>query len=124
MNLTIIKFLSQLKNASNSRKESIILKYNKSYVPLLKILYKEGFILNYSKTEENILIRFRYYFNIKSLQKLKIISTISKPIFLNYFEICKLYKKDKVLIFSTSNGFLTSLECTKLKIGGIFLFIC
>ena len=124
MNLTIIKFLSQLKNASNSRKEFIILKYNKSYIPLLKILYKEGFILNYSKTEENLLIRFRYYFNIKSLQKLQIISTISKPIFLNYLEISKLYKKDKVLIFSTPNGFLTSLECTELKIGGIFLFIC
>jgi ribosomal protein S8 len=124
MNLTILKFLSQLKNASNSRKEFIILNYNKSYTPLLKILYKEGFILNFSKTEEKILIRFRYYFNIKSLQKLKIISTLTKPIFLNYYEICKLYKKDKLLIFSTPKGFLTSSECTKLKTGGIFLFIC
>jgi small subunit ribosomal protein S8 len=124
MNLTLITFLSRLKNASKIQQELVVVNFNKSYIPILKILYQEGFILNYSVKKDKITIRFRYYYNLGNLKNLKIISKISKMLYLTHFEISKIYKKDKLLVFSTSKGFLTSFECIKLKVGGIFFFTC
>ena len=124
MNVTISDFLSSLKNASLIQKKFLIVHFNKNFLPILKILYKEGFILTYSKINTNIIIKFRYYYGISYLKKIKIVSTASKPVYLNQLEIVKLMEKNKLLVFSTSKGFLTSLECKKLKIGGKLVFLC
>jgi ribosomal protein S8 len=124
MNATICDFLSSLKNASLSQKKFLIVHFNKNFLLILKILYKEGIILTYSKINTNIIIKLRYYYNISCLKRIKIVSTASKPVFLNKFEILKLVEKNKLLIFSTSRGFLTSLECKNLQIGGKFVFLC
>ena len=124
MNVTISYFLSSLKNASLIQKKILILPFNKNFVPILKILYREGFILTYSKINTNVIIKLRYYYGVSSLKKIKIVSTTSKPVYLNKFEISKLIEKNKLLIFSTSRGFLTSLECKNLRIGGKFIFLC
>ena len=124
MNLTITNFLSKLKNASLIQKKFLIVQFNENILSILKILYKEGFVLTYFRINTNIVIKLRYYYGINSLKKLKIVSKPSKPVYLNKFEIVKLVEKNKLLIFSTSKGFLTSLECKNLKTGGKFVFLC
>lgn len=124
MNTTITNFLSSLKNASLAQKKFLIVKFNFSFLSILKILYKEGFVLTYVKIDNNILIKFRYYYNINILKKIKIMSTVSKPVYLNKNTTYKLVEKNKLLVFSTSKGFLTSLQCKKFKIGGKLIFLC
>jgi ribosomal protein S8 len=124
MNLILTNFLSQLKNASLIQKKKLIVKFNPSFLPILKILYQEGFILSYIKQNNKLMIYLRYFYNSSNLKHLKIVSTISKPIYLNKFDISKIIEKNKLLIFSTPKGILSSIECKKIGIGGIFIFAC
>ena len=41
MNLILTNFLSQLKNASLIQKKKLIVKFNPSFLPILKILYQK-----------------------------------------------------------------------------------
>ena len=124
MNLAVSNFLSKLKNASLIQKKKLVLDFHTSFLPLIEILYKEGRILSYNKHGDKLIIHFRYFYNLNSLKKIKLISTISKQVYLNKFDIYKILEKNKLLVFSTSKGLLTSTDCKKLGIGGIFIFIC
>ena len=123
MNVTLNNFLSQLKNTSLVQKENLVLNFNKAFLPILHLLYREGAILTYINTKTKIIIKFRYHNNLNNLKNLKIMSTVTKPLNLNKFEVLKIYEKNKILILSTSKGILTSLDCKKKKIGGKLLFI-
>ena len=124
MNLTVINFLSKLKNVSLIKKKIFVVKFNISFLPILNILYKEGLLLSYIKKNNNIVIYFNYFHNTDSLKNLKIISSMAKSIYLNKINLSKIVEKNKLLVFSTSKGILTSLECKKMGIGGKFIFIC
>lgn len=123
MNITLNNFLSQLKNTSLVQKENLILNFNKSFLPILHLLYNEGVILTYTNTETKITIKLRYHNNLNNLKYLKVMSTVTKPLNLNKFDILKIYEKDKLLVFSTPKGILTSLDCKKKRIGGELLFM-
>ncbi len=123
MNITLNNFLSQLKNTSLVQKENLILNFNKSFLPILHLLYNEGVILTYTNTETKIIIKLRYHNNLNNLKYLKVMSTATKPLNLNKFDILKIYEKDKLLVFSTPKGILTSLDCKKKRIGGELLFM-
>ena len=56
------------------------------------------------------------------LKNFKIVSKPSRSLFFSSQEIFKLYEKQVLYIFSTSLGYLTSLECKQKKVGGILFF--
>ena len=124
-----IKFLLALKNASVLKKEIVFFYYNKLFLKLAKVLYRTGLIQNFyieKKYAKNfqIVISLKYSFNIGILNSLKIISKPSISLFLDYDKICRIAEKNRVLILSTSEGFLTSSECKKRKIGGkVFFYV-
>lgn len=130
MNLNLIKLLLTLKNASVSQKETVYIKYNKMCEKLLKILYTEGLINSYSiqfsDTNENrfFKINLKSIFNRSALRNLKIVSTPSKIKYLSFSDLSKISDKRLIPILSTDMGFLTSLQCKNLQIGGKLLFIC
>jgi ribosomal protein S8 len=126
MKNNLIKFLIKLKNASIVKKEIIIVNYNRNIVELLFILYKEGLIHSYSINLKNLTIKvyFKYNQNKDLFRNFKIISKISSTIYLNYNDICRISQKGVLLIFSTSKGFLTGLDCKKYRFGGKLLFSC
>jgi small subunit ribosomal protein S8 len=126
MNIQIIRLLNNLKNSSLANKEFISMEYNTDCVGVLKILYREGFVLSYriNKSENKIFIFLRYSFNKPIFDNLKIISTPSKKTYLNYHEISKIPSRKNVFFFSTNKGMLTDLECKRYKIGGTLFFIC
>lgn len=124
MNLTLNNFLSNLKNASLKKNTVLIVKFNESFLPIIKILYSYGFILNYNKTKNFLFIRLSYFYHLNQLKNFKIMSKISKAVYLNKTDITKIYKKNRLLVLSTSQGILTSLDCKKLKIGGKLIIIC
>jgi small subunit ribosomal protein S8 len=128
MNVQLVNFLSQLKVASLSRKRSVLFKYNKPAIYLLKSLYKEGLITSYSimKKDDSFhtFVELRFSDETSLLSDLKIVSTPSRTVYINYKEISKLCIKNKTFFFSTDKGILSDSECKRLKIGGVLYFVC
>ena len=130
MNINLIKLLSKLKNASLSKHECISTPYNKLYLKVVKLLYKEGFIQSFFvkktvsrlNTKFNIFITLRYVNNKSLFQNLNIISTPSRVNYLNIKDLSKISNKKIVLFLSTNRGLLTGLESKKYNIGGKLLF--
>ncbi len=132
MNIKTINFLTQLKNASMINKESIRLESNRFILSLLKVLYKEGFILSYrvqekkdfsNKTSE-VIVNIRYVQNKPVFNNLKIISSPSFQKLVSLKNISRLVAKKKFFLFSTNLGLLTLNECKKMHVGGFLLFVC
>jgi ribosomal protein S8 len=129
MHSNSVKFLLVLKNASILKKEIIFFFYNNLFLKLAKILYRVGLIQDFyiekkHKKKFKIIILLKYSFNVGILNSLKIISKPSISLFLDYEKICCMSEKTRILIVSTSEGFLTSSECKKKKIGGkIFFYV-
>jgi small subunit ribosomal protein S8 len=129
MKTTLVNLLLVLKNASELKKEKIICSYNRSFINILKGLYKEGFIsyfkVSYNDTQPlKIIIGLRYsYGKILTINTLKFLSTPSQLSYLAYKDICKISDKKIVLFFSTNIGILTQLECKKNRVGGSPLFL-
>ena len=132
MNIQTIKFLNKLKNASLVNQDFFQINSNKLIASVLKILYKEGFVLSYKiRPKKNFLnlkkeaiVHLRYVHSKPVFKDLKIISTPSHTIFMAHTTICRIVSKKNILIFSTNKGLLTGNECKKFKIGGILLFKC
>lgn len=125
MNKTLINFLIAIKNASSLKRELVKIFYNKKFILLAKILYKEGLIQDFwlEKSDSlKLVIALKYHYNFSSYKTLKIISKPSKSLFFSYKDIFKLYEKQVIYIFSTSLGYLTSLECKQKKLGGLLFF--
>jgi small subunit ribosomal protein S8 len=132
MNIKTINFLTQLKNASMINKESIKLESNRFILSVLKVLYKEGFILSYrvqekkefaNKTSE-VIVNIRYVQNKPVFNNLKIISSPSFQKLVSLKNISRLVAKKKFFLFSTNLGLLTLNECKKMHVGGFLLFVC
>jgi len=127
MNKSIISFLIAIKNASLLKKEIVTFFFNKKFILLSKVLYKQGLIQDfwlekqiYSKIK--IIISLKYFFNFSNFLTLKIVSKSCRPLFFSYKDLCKLYEKQVLYIFSTSKGYLTSFECKRLNVGGVLFF--
>lgn len=126
MNNKIIKFLSILKNASLSKKNYILVDFNKTILKCTEALYKEGLILSYSTLNNNdglkINIKLRNVDDKILTTKIKFISKPSSIKYLPYYQICRVVLKEKACFFFTSKGILTLEECKKYKVGGAFSF--
>lgn len=130
MNINLIKFLSKLKNAALSKHEQVKLPYNKLYLEIIELLYKEGFIQSFfikpvaSRIQNQfiIFITLRYINNKTIFKNLKFISIPSKVYYLNIRNLAKISNKKIVLVLSTNKGLLTGLESKKYNIGGKLLF--
>jgi small subunit ribosomal protein S8 len=129
MNLTLINFITKLKNASISKKETINISYTSINYKVTKILYREGFIQSYSLEKKSdvsltIIIKLRYFYNKSLLKNLRILSKPSSITFLKLSYIIRLKDKKFVFFFSTNKGVLTNIDCKKHKLGGKLLFMC
>lgn len=124
---TNLKILIRLKNASMARKEKIILKNPTTFViHVLAILYNEGLIQSFifDEVTSTVTVFLRYSYNKDIFKNLKIFSKATTLSYFTYSDICKLSNKRFLLVFSTTKGFLTGLECKKQRLGGKLCFIC
>jgi ribosomal protein S8 len=124
---TNLKILIRLKNASMARKEKITLKNPTTFViNVLAILYNEGLIQSFilDKVTSTVTVLLRYSYNKDIFKNLKIFSKATTLSYFTYSDICKLSNKRFLLVFSTTKGFLTGLECKKQRLGGKLCFIC
>ena len=120
----LINFLLKLKNASQLKKEFVIIKYTKSCEIILKDLYIEGFVQSYkiikNKNQFYFFIILRFFQNKSTLKTIKIVS--NKKSALSLLDLISLKNKNSILFLSTNKGLLTTLNCKKYKAGGNPLF--
>ena len=121
MNFTIIKFLVQLRNASLLRREKIEVVYNRKFLQIIKVLYKEGLVQAFRRclvlNTLSVYLRF-----VVVGEALKVLSKSSRIILLSKQELSKIFDVNKIFIFSTDQGLHTLLECKRRLIGGKLLF--
>jgi len=126
MNSTIIKFLVSLKNASWTSANKLVLNYDNFSLTILQVLYSSGLIQSYTILCKNkVTIFLRKSFNKTLTQNLKLVSTPTQKVSLDYKKIALIRKNtNSILFFSTDRGLLTVSECKKQKVGGVLLFTC
>ncbi len=127
MNKLLINFLIIIKNTSLLKKNILKIFFNKKFILISKVLYKHGLIQDFwlekdLKTKLKIVVKLKYSTNFNNFLTLNLISKPSRSLFFSYKDLCKLYEKQALYIFSTPVGYLTSLECKKAKIGGTLFF--
>jgi small subunit ribosomal protein S8 len=125
MNISTIKFLIQLKNASILRKEKVILPFSNFSFELVKSLYKEGLIQSFHIYDsKSITVNLRFFYNKALLNSIKILSTPSLTRYFTLKDVCRLSTRKSIVFVSTDKGIFTHLTCKKEKVGGILLFAC
>jgi len=124
MELTLIYHLNQLKNAAKLKKLNVSLKFNRKFLSLVLLLYKEGYLKSFFVKDSKINIDLLYFHGYSPLSNLILISKLSHPRYLNTKDLLKINIYSKLFILSTHKGFLTLLECNKNKIGGKAIFVC
>lgn len=122
-NFIVGQILSVLKRGIiTSRKEVLVVK-SKFTFSLLLLLYRKGFIEGFELLNNFQYRVFLKYWQGKSLIKdLYVVSKPSKRVYLDVVAIRQRLMSGRLSIFSTSHGFLTSIECLYLNVGGEILF--
>lgn len=116
--------ISHLKNGSAANRSFVRINLNSHTLSLLKVLYREGYILSYKIClgGKSAVVYLRYYFNSSVLKYSRIYSKPSNQIFLRYVDLCRIESRRRSLFVSTNKGVISLLDCKKLRSGGVILF--
>jgi len=96
------------------------LKFKKCF-KILRVLYKEGFILSYiyDKHLNKIIVYHNYFKNKPVISILKLFNKSSYPVYLKYTDLMVIHKFGvDLLILSTTKGLKPHYSCIKEKLGG------
>ena len=125
----IADMLSSLRNATERRKESIVLPYSKFKHAVASLLEKEGYItevaLKKKKTKRFLEIRLVYSGEHGRVGKIRGGRRISKPSRRVYFgmrDIRPVRHGWGTLVLSTPKGVLSGKDAKKAHVGGEILF--
>jgi ribosomal protein S8 len=131
MNSRIVFFLLKLKNAALYKKEVISIDFKQDYLPILKLLYDEGYIQTFlviksENGKKNIIkIYLRYIYNFFALSNLKLLSKQSCIKTITYKQISfNIYDIRKTFFITTNKGIKTQIGCKMNKLGGSLFFMC
>lgn len=131
MSSRIVFFLLKLKNAAMYKKEVVIVEFKQDYIPILKLLYEEGYIQTFSVINDvvtgksTIKIFLRCIYNIFALSNLKLLSKQSCIKTITYKQLsCNIYDIRKTFFITTNKGIKTHTGCKINKLGGSLFFMC
>lgn len=115
-----------IKNASDSRKESVVFPYSKIKLAILDLLQKEGFIKSFGKKGKKVVkfieVGLLYAGKEARINGVKRISKTSKRVYVGSKEIKKVKNGLGSLIMSTPKGIMTDKMAREAKVGGEALF--
>lgn len=115
-----------IKNASDSRKESVVFPYSKIKVAILELLQKEGFIKSFGKKGKKVVkfieVGLSYAGKEPRINGVKRVSKTSKRVYQGFKEIKKVKNGLGSLIMSTPKGIMTDKMAREAKVGGEALF--
>lgn len=123
MSSNIILLLSHIKSAVKSKKGFFFIRRDSSSKMLLECLYRNGYISSFSISDNRDFykIYLKSGYSLLKFNNLRILSSPSRKIFLNFESLSKKYKPYDFFIISTSRGLLLGQEVFLFKVGGELL---
>jgi small subunit ribosomal protein S8 len=116
----------RIKNASDSKKESVVFPYSKLKLAILDILQKEGYIKSFGKKGKKVVkfieVVLSYDGKDPKINGVKRVSKASKRIYFGSKEVRKVKNGLGSLILSTPKGIMTDKMAREAKLGGEALF--
>lgn len=123
---SISDMIVRMKNATDSRKESVVLPYSKIKLAILDILQKEGYVKSFGKKGKKVVkfidVALSYDGKEGRINGVKRLSKSSKRVYLGAKEIKKVKNGLGILIMSTPKGIMTDKMAREAKVGGEALF--
>jgi small subunit ribosomal protein S8 len=113
--------IANIKNGQMAQKSFILQKQKKICKSFLNILWDEGYILGYKNYQNNsntIKIFLKYNQGKPVINSLKLVSKPGHRIYYSIKQIWKINSNKTFIIFTTSKGLLTIVNCKKLAVGG------
>ena len=122
----ISNYISNLKNAANAGKETIVLPYSKLKNAVTDLLEREGFVKNLTKKgkkgPKTIEVKIVYEGGKAKVRGAERVSRPSKRIYAGFSDIPSVKQGHGISVVSTSKGIMTDKEARKEKVGGEVLF--
>jgi small subunit ribosomal protein S8 len=117
----------RIKNASDSKKESVVFPQSKLKLAILDVLQKEGFVKSFAKKGKKIakFIEVTLVYDENGIAKIKgaeRVSKTSKRIYNKSKDIRKVKSGLGVLILSTPKGIMTDKMAKAENVGGEAMF--
>lgn len=119
----IADMLTRIRNANVNKHDSVLVPTSKVKVAIAEILKNEGYISDYTATEQDgiKMINITLKYGPKGEKVIQGLKRISKPGLRTYAEADRLPKVLNglgIAIVSTSKGILTDRDARKLNVGG------
>ena len=120
----IADFLTRIRNANSAGLRTVVIPSSKIKKEITKILFDQGFILNYQFINDNVQgsIKIALKYNLISKEPvIKKIERVSKPGLRRYspgYEIPRVLNGLGVNIVSTSKGLMTGKKAKRENLGG------
>ena len=120
----VADFLTRIRNASSAGLRTVVIPSSKIKKEITKILFDQGFILNYQFTNDNVQGSIKIALKYNPISKepvIKKIERVSKPGLRRYSpgsEIPRVLNGLGVNIVSTSKGLMTGKKAKRENLGG------
>ncbi len=113
----------RIKNGYGVGKISVVVKFSKLVLKMMKLLQKEGFVSAVSEKDKAILVTLKYNSRIPALTDLVRVSKPSLRVYKGVKDLPHVLNGFGIAVVSTPCGLMTDKEARKLKLGGEVLAI-
>jgi len=113
-------FVNKFNLGLRRKTKQIRLPFSKVIVKFLMFFFNIGLIFSFNMEKGFLNVFFKYYYGKSIIKKLRLLSTPSRRIYWNLNKI-KRYKNSKgfnLVIISTYEGLMLSVDCLRKRIGG------
>lgn len=110
--------LTRIKNGYMAGLETVVIKYSKIVVAILKLLLKEGYLSDVKHKNNEILVSLKYISRRSALTDIKRVSRPSLRVYKGAKDLPKVLGGRGCAIISTPKGIMTEKEAKKQKVGG------
>jgi len=117
----IANLFSSINNAQSRAKESVVVPSSTKKVALVEILKKEGYLGEYSVSEETkpqLTIKLRYFEGLPVIKQLKRLSRPGLREYSGFKDLPSVNGGLGVAIISTNKGLMTDQEAREAELGG------
>lgn len=110
--------LIRIKNGYMVGKVSVLVKFSKLILQILKLLQKEGYISDVKHEKENILVTLKYNARQSAITGIERVSKPSLRIYKGVRALPFVLNGLGIAVISTPKGIMTDRQARKLKVGG------
>ena len=117
----IANLFSSINNAQSRAKESVVVPSSSKKVALVEILKKEGYLGEYSVSEETkpqLTIKLRYFEGLPVIKQLKRLSKPGLREYSGFKDLPSVNGGLGVAIISTNKGLMTDQQAREAELGG------